>query len=125
MPTKESHLRLLDEKIDGMLNEYAVGRTTNVGELAIKAVEQMIEFHAAKEFGRDLGDHEPRINFAKRRYEDKIVRMIFELFSIYGALGYEGRNGVKAKRALHLVKNVAEYISAKVGEDLWKSRKLP
>lgn len=108
-----------------MLNEYAEGRTTNVGESAIKAVEQMIEFHAAKEFGRDLGDHEPRMRWRKRRYDNKIARMIFELFSIYGQLGYEGSDGIKAKRAIALVKMIAEYIGEKVGEDFWKSRKLP
>jgi hypothetical protein len=61
------------------------------------AVEEAIELHASK-FNRHLGSHTERRNWARSHYSREVQVALDELFRIYRDLGYDGRNGAKAKR---------------------------
>lgn len=101
------HVSIAEENLKGALNELENKRFTNVGLLSLRALEQMIEACASKE---DLHFHEhPRTahrnrrNWLKTRHPD-LLDSWDQLWGIYGALGYGGLNGERAKQALAILK---------------------
>jgi len=49
MATVKEHIRLAEENLNGARGEYQSKRYSNVGLLALRSLEQMIEACAAKE----------------------------------------------------------------------------
>ena len=100
MADADHHSKIAREKRKGALDEFEKHRYTNVGDLALKAVEQAIEAAASLE-----GKHfhlSPRTAHAERT---KWMKSIFpalsaeldNLWGSYGVLGYDGLDGRRAQ----------------------------
>jgi hypothetical protein len=116
MSDVEVHIKAAREKRLAALDEYEKKRYMVVGDLAIKTVEQAIEALAALEgehfhaFPRSA--HSNRIRWIKKKLPS-ISKDIDELWGAYGALGYEGINGERAKRAIAAMERVLDEIERK------------
>jgi len=122
MGTAKYHLRLAKENFEGAVSEFSAKRYSNVGLLAIKALEQLIEACAAKE---QLHFHEtPKTAHANRRkwlelHYPNLIKYWEQLWSIYGILGYGGIDGERAEKAIKILKRVFKEIGEKEGfEDI-------
>lgn len=110
MGSSKNHGQLAKENIEGVHSEYSRRRYSNVGLLAVKALEQMVEACVAKE---NLHFHEnPRTAHRNRRewLESRHPDLVHDwdsLWSIYGTLGYGGVNGDRAREALQILEHVS------------------
>lgn len=109
------HAKLLKEKLVSLVDALNAGRPSVVGDLALKVVEQALEAHAAI-LRRHLGSHEDRKIWAENKYHN-VAKLMRELFTVYGELGYEGLNGIRAKKAYGLVKSILKKIQDDAGID--------
>lgn len=108
------HASIAEENLKGAADELKNRRFSNVGLLALRALEQMIEACAAKE---DLHFHERprrahgnRRNWLKKRHPD-LAYAWDQLWGIYGALGYGGLNGERAEQALRILRRCITALS--------------
>jgi hypothetical protein len=112
----EAHTKAAREKRQAALDEYEKKRYRVVGDLAIKTVEQAIEAATALEgehFHLDpRSAHSNRIRWIKKKLP-ALSKDIDELWGAYGALGYEGINGERAKRAVAAMEGVLNEIERK------------
>jgi hypothetical protein len=95
------------------LDEYKKKRYMVVGDLAIKTVEQAIEALAASE-GKHFhllprSAHSNRMHWIKER-SPSLSKDVDELWGAYGALGYEGVDGERAKKAVDAMERVLDEI---------------
>jgi hypothetical protein len=109
----EVHTKAAREKRQAAIDEYEKKRYMVVGDLAIKTVEQAIEATAALE-GEHFhlhpkSAHSNRIRWIKKKLPT-LSKDIDELWGAYGALGYEGINGERAKRAIAAMERVLNEI---------------
>jgi hypothetical protein len=115
---REHHARLAREKREAAIEEYAKGRFSVVGDLAIKAVEQAIEAAASlegKHFHVDpRSAHANRIRWVKERFP-AVSADIDMLWGAYGALGYEGADGERAKKALEAMERILDVLEREAG----------
>jgi len=116
MSDVEIHVRAVHEKRLAALEEFEKGRFMVVGDLTIKAVEQAIEALAALE-GKHFHLH-PRSAHAERMrwFKEKFPSLskdVDELWGAYGALGYEGVDGERAKKAIGAMERVLIEIERK------------
>jgi hypothetical protein len=118
MPSYKEHFKIMQEKKEKCYQSYNQEIFSVVGDLAIKVVEQAIEADAAKNFKRHLGGHRERINYAEQHISKQAAKNIKELFSIYSRLGYDGRNGIRAKRAVALVSSILKTLERRWGENI-------
>jgi hypothetical protein len=112
----EAHTKAAREKRLAALDEYEKKRYMVVGDLAIKTVEQAIEATAASEgehfHSLPRSAHSNRIRWIKKKLPST-SKDIDELWGAYGALGYEGINGERAKRAIAAMERVLNEIERK------------
>jgi len=113
MSDVEIHVKAAREKRAAALDEYEKKRYMVVGDLAIKTVEQAIETLAAVE-GKHFhlnprSAHSDRIRWIKGKLPS-LSKEIDELWGAYGALGYEGIDGERAKRAVAAMERVLDEI---------------
>jgi hypothetical protein len=117
MGTSREHARLAKENLNGAKEEYRSDRYSNVGLLALRSLEQMVEACAAVE---NLHFHQhPRTAHRNRRswlrsHHAGLVKAWDQLWSIYGALGYGGVNGKRAEQALKVLDEV--FRELRIGE---------
>ena|SRR3972149_7035244 len=95
------------------LDEYEKKRYMVVGDLAIKTVEQAIEALAALE-GKHChllprSAHSNRVRWIKERFPS-LSKDVDDLWSAYGALGYEGIDGERAEKAIAAMERVLDEI---------------
>jgi len=113
MSDSETHTKAAREKRLAALDEYEKKRYVVVGDLAIKTVEQAIEATAASEgkhfHSHPKSAHSNRIRWIKKKLPT-LSKDIDELWGAYGALGYEGINGERAKRAIAAMERVLNEI---------------
>jgi len=109
----EIHTKAAREKRQAALDEYEKKRYMVVGDLTIKTVEQAIEAIAASEgehfHSHPRSAHSNRIRWIKKKLPS-LSKDIDELWGAYGALGYEGINGERAKRAIAAMERVLNEI---------------
>jgi len=108
------HINIAEENLKGAVDELKNKRLTNVGLLSLKALEQMIEACASKE-GLHFHEHprtahKNRRNWLKNHHPD-LLEAWDQLWGIYGALGYGGLNGERAKQALDILKKCLTELS--------------
>jgi len=108
------HVNITEENLKGALEELKNKRFTNVGLLSLRALEQMIEACASKE-GLHFHEHprtahKNRRNWLKTHHPD-LLDIWDQLWGIYGALGYGGLNGERAKQALVILKECLTELS--------------
>ena len=113
MGDKRHHANLARERREAAHDEYAKGRFSVVGDLAIRAVEQAIEAAASLE-GKHFHveprkAHANRIKWAKEKFPE-LSRDIDMLWGAYGALGYEGSDGERAKKALEAMERILDVL---------------
>jgi hypothetical protein len=109
----EIHVKATREKRLAALDEYEKERYMVVGDLAIKTVEQAIEALASLE-GKHFhllprSAHSNRMRWIKERLPS-LSKDVDELWGAYGALGYEGIDGERAKKALAAMERVLDGI---------------
>lgn len=105
----KDHTKLAKENAEGVRSEHDARRYSNVGLLAVKALEQIVEACAAKE-GLHFHEH-PRTAHRNRRdwlktHHPDLVEDWDALWAVYGTLGYGGVNGDKAHEALQILDQV-------------------
>jgi len=109
MSDVEIHVRAVREKRLAALEEFEKGRFMVVGDLAVKAVEQAIEALAAlegKHFHlRPRSAHTERMRWIKGKFPS-LSKDVDELWGAYGALGYEGINGERGRKAVDAMERV-------------------
>jgi len=108
------HINISEENLKGASEELKNKRFTNVGLLSLRALEQMIEACASKE-GLHFHEH-PRTAHKNRRnwletHHPDLLGTWDQLWGIYGALGYGGLNGERAKQALAILKECLTKLS--------------
>jgi len=107
----ELHVRAAREKRVAALDEFEKGRFMVVGDLAIKAVEQAIEALAALEglhfHLNPRSAHALRLRWVKERFP-QLSGDVDELWGAYGALGYEGIDGERARRVIDCMERVLD-----------------
>lgn len=108
------HINITEENLKGALDELKNKRLTNVGLLSLRALEQMIEACASKE-GLHFHEHprtahKNRRNWLKNHHPD-LLEAWDQLWGIYGALGYGGLNGERAKQALDILEKCLTELS--------------
>jgi len=108
------HTNIAEENLKGAREELKNKRFTNVGLLSLRALEQMIEACASKE-GLHFHEHprtahKNRRNWLKTHHPD-LLNSWDQLWGIYGALGYGGLNGERAKQALVILKECLTELS--------------
>ena len=116
MSDVEIHVRAVHEKRLAALEEFKKGRFMVVGDLAIKTVEQAIEALAALE-GKHFhlhprSAHSERMRWFKEKFPS-LSKDVDELWGAYGALGYEGVDGERAKKAIGAMERVLVEIERK------------
>lgn len=100
------------------MDEQGKGRFSNVGLLALRSLEQLVEACAAKD---DIHYHEnPRTAHRNRgRWIDDHhpdLRPDWDLlWDIYGALGYGGTDGERAREAIRVLKKTLEKLEKREG----------
>lgn len=112
------HLKLAREKRAGALDEYNKGRFTNVGDLALKAVEQTVEAVASRQglhfHANPRSAHAERTKWAKANLPS-IAADLDSLWGAYGDLGYDGLNGKRAKEAIEAMERIVNEIRKQTG----------
>jgi len=125
MADQTHHVRLSLEKRDGARDEYQSKRYTNVGDLALKAVEQAVEAVASRDglhFHADpRSAHFERSKWLKGNFPE-IAADFDLLWSVYGDLGYDGLDGRRAREALESMEKILNAIEAKTGIRFRKDR---
>ena len=91
------------------MDEFEKKRYMVVGDLAIKAVEQAIEALAALDgvhfHLHPRSAHSNRMRWVKEKFQ-LLSKDIDELWGAYGALGYEGIDGERAKKVIDCMERV-------------------
>lgn len=109
MGSSRDHAKLAIENLEGTRSECAKGRYSNVGLLAVKTLEQVVEACVAKEnlhfHEHPRTAHRNRRDWLRSRHPD-LVGDWDALWSIYGTLGYGGVNGDRAREALQILDEV-------------------
>jgi hypothetical protein len=113
MSDVEAHVKAVREKRLAALDEYEKKRYMVVGDLAMKTVEQAIEALAALD-GKHFhllprSAHSNRMRWIKDRLPS-LSKDVDELWGAYGALGYEGIDGERAKKAVSAMERVLDEI---------------
>ncbi|MGQ9469535.1 MAG: hypothetical protein ACUVTD_06910 [Nitrososphaerales archaeon] len=108
------HVNIAEEHLKGAQEELKNKRFSNVGFLPLRASEQMIEACTAKEglhsHEHPRAAHKNRRNWLKIHHPD-LLNLLDQLWGIYGALGYGGLDGERAKHALVILKNCLTELS--------------
>jgi len=109
----EIHTKAAREKRLAALEEFEKKRYMVVGDLAIKTVEQAIEASAAIE-GKHFhlhprSAHNKRLHWIKEKFPS-LSKDVDELWGAYGALGYEGIDGERAKKVIDAMERVLNEI---------------
>jgi len=118
MSDVEIHVKAAREKRLASLEEFEKGRYLVVGDLAIKTVEQAIEALAALE-GKHFhlhprSAHGGRLRWIKERFPS-LSKDVDELWGAYGALGYEGIDGERARKVVDAMERVLDEIERGAG----------
>lgn len=103
MGDEEHHVKLAKEKRKGAEDELAKGRHTNVGDLALKAVEHAVEACASRDglhfHTHPRSAHAERSRWLKKNFPE-LAKSFDEMWGIYMDLGYDGLNGERAEKAI-------------------------
>jgi hypothetical protein len=109
MSDVELHVKAARQKRSAALDEFEKKRYMVVGDLAIKAVEQAIEALAALDGAHfhlhPRSAHSNRLRWVKERFP-LLSKDIDELWGAYGALGYGGIDGERAKKVIDCMERV-------------------
>ena len=109
MSDVEIHVKAAREMRLAVLDEFEKKRFMVVGDLAIKAVEQAIEALAALNGAhfhlRPRSAHSNRLRWVKEKFPS-LARDVNELWGAYGALGYEGIDGERARKVIECMERV-------------------
>jgi len=109
MSDAELHIKAAREKRLAALEEFDKRRYMVVGDLALKAVEQAIEALAALEglhfHMHPRSAHSRRLRWVKEKFPS-LSKDVDELWGAYGALGYEGIDGERAKIVVECMERV-------------------
>jgi hypothetical protein len=112
------HAELAKEKRAGAVDEFKKGRYTNVGDLALKAVEQAVEACASREklhfHTRSRTAHAERARWLKSNFPE-LARAYNTLWGIYADLGYNGLNGERAEKAIEVMEEILDALERKTG----------
>lgn len=118
MSDVEIHVKAAREKRMATLEEFDKRRYMVVGDLAIKTVEQAIEASAALE-GKHFhlhprSAHSNRLRWIREKFPS-LSKDVDELWGAYGALGYEGIDGERAKKVIDAMERVLDEIERETG----------
>lgn len=112
------HARLAKEKHDGAIREFEEKRFTNVADLSLKCIEQLVEAAASADglhfHLKPRTAHAERNRWAKERFPE-ISQELDILWSVYGDLGCDGLNGKRAAEAIHSMEEIIRAVQDRTG----------
>lgn len=110
----EKHIKLAKEKLKATSEAYHEKRSTVVGDLGTKVVEQLVEADAARN-NEHFGDHRSRHEYSNRNFPAPINKTMRKIWFAYGDLGYDGVNGKRAKEVMENLKIIVDFFEKKFG----------
>ena len=112
------HSSLAREKRAGAIHEFSSRRYTNVGDLALKAVEQAIEACASREnlhfHTQPRSAHAKRSEWVKKNFS-KLAEPFDALWGVYMDLGYDGLDGERARKAIEAMERILDVLQRETG----------
>lgn len=102
------HLEIAKEKLASVNEAYSNARTTVVGDLATKVVEQLVEADAARS-GNHFGTHKDRHEYSNANFPEEINMAMRQIWFAYGDLGYDGTNGKRAAAIMRDIHKIIEF----------------
>jgi hypothetical protein len=118
MGNPDRHARVARQNREGAVDEFQKKRFVNVALLSLRTFEQAIESCAAKEnlhfHQYPKTAHANRRDWLKRNHTD-LLDVWEELWIIYGALGYNGVDGDRAKRAIKILNKALKILQEREG----------
>gem|GEM_PF-3286840 len=113
----ETHLKIAREKARTAIDALEKERFSVVGDEAFKAVEEAVQAYESKK--DPLTDHRRSSTFYLVKAELPEVASEFkELHKIYLTLGYEYKDGEKAKQAIELAKRILRRVEDALGVEI-------
>jgi len=113
----KKHLDIAREKLEAVKEAFQEKRSTVVGDLGTKVVEQLIEADAAR-FNQHFGDHKSRHDYANKNFPEEVNRAMRKIWFAYGDLGYDGVNGKRAKQVMRSLEIVLKFFEERFGEKI-------
>jgi len=110
----EKHIKIAKEKLRVTKESFVKKDNTVVGDLATKAVEQLIEADIARK-GEHFGDHKSRHDYSNKEYPQHVNEAMRKIWFAYGNLGYDGANGDRAKRVMKNLERVVKFFGERFG----------
>jgi hypothetical protein len=105
MVNVDIHLKIAREKVRAAIDALEKERFSVVGDEAFKSVEEAVQAYESRK--DPLTDHRRSSTFHLVKVELPEVASEFrELHKIYLTLGYEYKDGEKAKQAIELAKRI-------------------
>lgn len=118
MGDEKHHSKLAREKRAGTIDELKKKRYTNVGDLALKAVEQAIEACASREklhfHVHPRSAHANRGEWIKKNFPE-LAEPFDKLWGVYMDLGYDGLDGERAEKATEAMERILDVLQRKTG----------
>jgi len=118
MGDEKHHSKLAREKRAGALAELSERRYTNVGDLALKAVEQGIEACASRGglhfHTQPRSAHAERSRWLKENFPE-LAKAFDTLWGLYADLGYDGLDGERAGKAVEAMERILDVLREKTG----------
>ncbi|MFC1540100.1 hypothetical protein ACFL41_01270 [Gemmatimonadota bacterium] len=100
-----------------VIEAYEYKRNSVVGDLATKAVEQLIEADAAQN-GLHFGTHKERHEYSNASFPSHINKAMRKVWFAYGDLGYDGTNGNRAEAVMQDLALIIDYFEERLNEKI-------
>lgn len=115
----QKHINLTREKFKAITSAYNDKRSTVVGDLGTKVVEQLVEADAARS-NEHFGDHLNRHEYSNKSFPSEINAAMRKVWFAYGDLGYDGANGKRAKEVIDNLKIIIQFFESRFGVKIYE-----
>ncbi|MBN1621452.1 MAG: hypothetical protein JW871_02545 [Endomicrobiales bacterium] len=115
MSDYKKHIELVNEKLIDLIEAYKKKRSSVVGDLGTKVVEQLVEADLAKN-NVHLTKHYDRHQYMNKTYPKEVNIASTKIWRAYTDLGYDGLNGGKAKIVVHYLKTILKFFEERLNE---------
>lgn len=117
MSEYNKHLELAKEKLKILAIAYNDKKSSVVGDMGTKVVEQLVEADLARR-NIHYTKHYDRHQYINNTYPPEIQNATKKIWYAYSDLGYDGQNGKQAEKVIHNLKKVLIYFEGLLNEKL-------
>lgn len=109
------HIELAKVKLVELMEAYKNERSSVVGDLGTKIVEQLVEADLARKEQHSVS-HYKRHSYMNKSYPREVNLASKRVWAAYGDLGYDGLNGKRAKIVLYNLKKILVFFEELLNE---------